>query len=131
MAQIDLEKLKDPTVVDTFQATTGGKFEPLLMLGDENTDLDSMVANFNSAVTDSTKEVLGKPQHRKKPWVTAAPLDFCDERRDLKRQKNLPEGAEKYMEINRRINKEMKHAKESWTESDMPKQEQPRKLISR
>ena len=34
----DLEKLKEPNVFETFQATTGGKFAPLTDMNDENVD---------------------------------------------------------------------------------------------
>ena len=41
--RFDLEKLNDPTVLSTFQATIGGRFAPLATLVDEDADLDYMV----------------------------------------------------------------------------------------
>ena len=41
--RFDLEKLNDPTVMNAFQATIGGRFAPLTTLVDEDADLDSMV----------------------------------------------------------------------------------------
>ena len=41
--RFDLEKLRDPGVACTFQATIGGKFAPLIGLGDEDMDIDTMI----------------------------------------------------------------------------------------
>ena len=47
--KFDLEKLKDPNVLETFQAMIGEKFVPLTIMDTEDTDLDSMITNFNSS----------------------------------------------------------------------------------
>ena len=60
-----LEKLKDPNVLETFQAMTGGKSAPLTIMSNEDTDIDSMITTFNTAVTETTSEILGK-HHQKK-----------------------------------------------------------------
>ena len=39
--KFDLEKLKDPNVLETFQAMIDGKFAPLIMRNNENTNMDS------------------------------------------------------------------------------------------
>ena len=49
--KFDLEKLKDPNVLETFQAMIGGKFAPLTIINNKDTDLDSMISTFNTAVT--------------------------------------------------------------------------------
>ena len=41
--RFDLEKLRDPDVACTFQATIGGKFAPLIGLSDEDMDIDTMI----------------------------------------------------------------------------------------
>ena len=41
--RFDLEKLWDPDVACTFQATIGGKFAPLIGLSDEDMDMDTMI----------------------------------------------------------------------------------------
>ena len=38
--KFDLEKLKDPNVLETFHAMIGGKFAPLTIMDNEDTDLD-------------------------------------------------------------------------------------------
>ena len=43
-----------------------------------------MITTYNTAVTDSANEILGKERRRKKPWVTKDVLYICDEKRDLK-----------------------------------------------
>ena len=78
--RFDLEKLRDPDVACTFQATTGGKFTPLIGLSDENMDINTMITTYNTAVTDAASEILGEERRRKKPRVTEDILDRCDER---------------------------------------------------
>ena len=65
--RFDLEKLRDPDVACTFQATIGGKFAPLIGLSDEDMDMDTMITTYNTAVTDAASEILGKERRRKKP----------------------------------------------------------------
>ena len=43
-----LEKLKDPNVLETFQAMIGRKFAPLTIMNNEYTDLDSMITTFST-----------------------------------------------------------------------------------
>ena len=112
--RFDHEKLRDPDVACTFQATIGGKFAPLVELSDEDMDIDTMITTYNTTVTDVASEILGKERRRKKPWVTKDVLDLCDERRDLKKKRYEVEGANKYREANRGIQKAVKKAKENW-----------------
>ena len=65
--RFDLEKLRDPDVPCTFQATIGGKFALLIGLSDEDMDIDTMNTTNNTAVTDAASEILGKERRRKKP----------------------------------------------------------------
>ena len=51
--RFDLEKLRDPDVACTFQATIGGKFAPLIGLSDEDMDMDTMITTYNTVVTDA------------------------------------------------------------------------------
>ena len=74
----------------------------------------TMISTYNTAVTIAASEILRKDCHRKKPWVTKDVLDLCDERRDLKKKRYETEGAKEYREVNRRIQKAVKKAKEDW-----------------
>ena len=65
--KFDLEKPKDPNVLETFQAMIGGKFAPLTIMDNEDTDLDSMITTFNTAVTETASEILGKHCQKKNP----------------------------------------------------------------
>ena len=112
--RFDFEKLRNPDVACTFQATIGGKFAPLVGLSDEDMDMDTMITTYNTAVTDAASEILGKERRRKKPWVTKDVLDLCDERRDLKKKRYEAEGAKEYRKANRRVQKAVKKAKEDW-----------------
>ncbi len=91
--RFDLNKFKDPAVAEAFQARIGGQFAPLTILDADDTDMDSLIDTFNTAVTETASEILGKHRLFKKPWVTADILDLCDTRRDLKKKRNDTEGA--------------------------------------
>ena len=62
-----LEKLKDPNVLETFQALIGGRFAPLTIMSNEDTGIDSMITTFNTAVTETASEILGNILRRKNP----------------------------------------------------------------
>ena len=115
--RFELEKLRDPDVACTFQATIGGKFAPLIGLSDEDMDVDTMITTYNTAGTGAAGEILGTERRRKKPWVTKDVFDLCDERRNLKKKRYEAEEAKEYREANRRIQKPMKKAKEDWIDA--------------
>ena len=69
--KFDFENLKDPNVLETFQAIIGGKFAPLTIMDNEDKDLDSMITTFNTAVIETAREILANIVRRKQPWVTA------------------------------------------------------------
>ena len=52
---------------------------------------------------------------RKIPWITAKILDLCDKRRELRKNRFVPERSEKHKEVNNNIKRCMKKAKENWT----------------
>ena len=78
----------------------GGKFAPLTIMNNEDTDMDSMITTFNAALTETASEILGKHRQKKIPWVSAEILDLCDKRRELRKKRIEPEGSEKYKEVN-------------------------------
>ena len=108
--KFDIEKLKDPNVLETFQAMFGGMFAPLTIMNNDVVDMISVITIFNTAVTETASEILGKHRQKKKPWITAEILDLCDKRRELRKKRFEPEGAAKYKEVNNN----MKRAKENW-----------------
>ena len=61
----DIEKLKDPKVLEIFQAMIGGRFAPLTIMSNDETDIDSMISTFNTAVTETASEILGKHRQKK------------------------------------------------------------------
>ena len=63
---LDLEKLKDPNAFKTVQAMIDGRFAPLTIMNNEDTDLDSMITTFNTAVIETTSEILSKHRQKKK-----------------------------------------------------------------
>ena len=92
----------------------GGKFAPLTIMNNEDTDMDSMITTFNSAVTETASEILGKHHQKKKTWVTAEVLDLCDKRTELRKKRFKSEGPEKYKEVNNNNKRCMEKAKENW-----------------
>ena len=72
----------------------GGKFAPLTIMSNEGTDLGSMITTFNTAVTETAIEILGKHRQKKRPWVTAEILDLCDKRREPRKKKKKKKKAE-------------------------------------
>ena len=95
--RFSLEKLKDPNI-----ATIGGKFAPFLALENHDTKIDSLINIFNTAVTETASNILGKHRPAKKPWVTDSILKRCDKWRELK-QKNTTDGAQLYREANQKV----------------------------
>ena len=57
--RFDLEKLRDPDVAYTLQATICGKCTPLICLRDEDIEVSTMITTYNTAVTDSASRYLG------------------------------------------------------------------------
>ena len=92
----------------------GGRFAPLTIMSNDDTDIDSMITNFNTAVTETASEILGKQCQKKKPWITAEILDLCDKRRELRKKSFEPERSDRYKEVNNNIKRCMKKAEAKW-----------------
>ena len=107
--RFSLEKLKDPNIAETFRATIGGKFAPFLALENQDTEIDALINRFNTAVTETANNILGKHRASKKPWVTDNILKLRDKGGELKQKKNTTEGAKRYREANQQVKK--KHEK--------------------
>ena len=82
--------LKNPNVLEIFQAMIGREFAPLTIMNNEDTDLNTMITTFNTAVTETANEILTNIIRRKKTWVTAEILDLCDKRRELRKKRFEP-----------------------------------------
>ena len=96
----DLEKLKDPNVLESFQAMIGSKCAPRTIMNNEDTDMNSMNTTFNTAMSETALEIPGKHCQKKKPWGTAEILGLCDKRRELRKKTKIElEGSEKYKEV--------------------------------
>ena len=83
-------------------------------MSNKDTDIDSLITTFNTAVTEMASEILGKHRQKKKPWLTAEILDLCDKKRELRKKRFGPEGSEKYKEVNNNIKRYKKKARENW-----------------
>ena len=87
--EFDLEKLKDTNLLKIFQAMIGGRFESLTIMNTKDTDIDSMITTFNTTVTETASEILGKHRQKKRTWITAEILDLFDKRRELRKKFSL------------------------------------------
>ena len=79
-------------MLETFQAVIGGKFAPFTIMNNEDRHLDSVITTFNTAMTETASEILGKHHQKKKPCITAEILDLCNKRRELRKKRFEPEG---------------------------------------
>ena len=84
----DHEKLKDPNVLETFRAMIGGKFAPLTIMDNEDRDLDSMIATFNTAVAETASEILGKHRQKKKKPGSLQKFLICATKRENRERKD-------------------------------------------
>ena len=76
-----------------------------------------MINSFNTAITETANNTLGKHRPAKKPWVTDNILKLCDKRRELKQKKNTIKGAKLYREANQQVKKKgMRKTNEAWIE---------------
>ena len=85
----------------------GGRFAPLTIMSNADTDIDSMITTSNTAVTERASDILGRHRQKKKTWITAEVLDLCGKRRELRKKRIEPEGSEKYKEVNNNIKRYM------------------------
>ena len=111
--RFSLEKLKDPSIPEFFRATIRETFAPLLALENQDTKKDALINNFNTATTETAKNMIGKHWAAKKAWVTESILKLSVKRRELKQKKNTTEGAILYREVNQQIKKGMRKAMET------------------
>ena len=71
-------RIKDPNIAENFRATIGGKFAPLLVLDNQDTEINALINNFSKAVTETVNNILVKHRTAKKPWVTDNILKLCE-----------------------------------------------------
>ena len=88
-----------------------GKFAALSILDTDGIDMETLIGTFNTAVTNTASEILGKHRPVKKPWVTADLFDLCYKWRELKKKKKKDaEGVRQYSAANQEIKKGMNKA---------------------
>ncbi|GFO17255.1 RNA-directed DNA polymerase from mobile element jockey-like [Plakobranchus ocellatus] len=116
--KFDVDKLKDPNILTTFQANIGRRFVPLLALDNDQdlTPADDLAETFNETLTEEASKLLGKPRVKKKKWMTDEILALCDIRRSLKKRKKESEGSKQHRETNLKVKRRIKEATEKWIE---------------
>ena len=85
------KKLKDPKITEAFQALIGGKFTPLTILEEENTDIETLTNNFNNVVTDTASVMILSKHSHKKHWITTKLLDMCDKMKSIEKGEEQPQ----------------------------------------
>ena len=68
-------------------------------------EIDALINSFNTAVTETANNILGKHRPAKKPWVAENILKLCNKLGELKQKKNTTEGATLYREANQQVKK--------------------------
>jgi len=81
--RFNVDKLKDPEVVQSFQQKIGGYFEPLLQLV-ETYDIDKVYNEFKKSTNKATDELIGRVKHRKVEYLPREVEKACKERRDAR-----------------------------------------------
>ena len=56
-------------------------FTPLLALENQDTEIAALINSFNTVVTETANNILGKHRPAKKPWVTDNILKPCVKRK--------------------------------------------------
>ena len=77
-------KNSDSNLAEAFQATVDGKFVAFYVLV---SDKKTLASSVKEGRLSTAKEVLGRQRNKIQPWVTKEVLDLCDQRRQLKKQK--------------------------------------------
>ena len=85
-----------------FNTVLRGKFPQLIDLTDTDVDVVKLTSSFNTTRSDTTEEVLGKCQSKKKPWMTDDILALCDRRRKLKKQMKESDPTSEFCKCNNR-----------------------------
>ena len=79
----EMEKPKDPKIVEVFQAKVGGQFAALCII---DSDVDTIGNSPKEMLLSTAEQVLGKQKKKNQFWVTNEVLDLCDQRRHLSTQ---------------------------------------------
>ena len=94
----DLEKLKDATMAEKFQADLAGRFAPLMLL---QSGPQELCDEFTKVMEEVAEDNLGRAKRPKKKQITTEVLACCDDRREKKKKRKF--GAtelEQYREAN-------------------------------
>ena len=87
-------------------------------LQDDDIDIDIMITTYNTTVTGTASEILGKDCLRKKPWVTRDVFYLCDEWRDFEEEAVWKKSKRKNTEkLKRGFGRDLKKAKEDWIDT--------------
>ena len=105
---------KDPKIAEAFKAKVGGTLASHCVL---DIDVDNLVKRLNEGLLSSAEEVLWRQRKKSQPWVTNEVRHLCDQRRQLKQQKNMSTEVElEHRKVNREVMEKMKTATEEETE---------------
>ena len=85
----------------------GGRFAPLTTMSNEDTDIDSVITTFNTAVTETASEILGKHRQKKqKPGLLQKFLICATEGQNWEEKKTIwtwtiweIQGSEQHQEV--------------------------------
>ena len=107
----NLDGLKSPNLMQQLNAVLGEKFHQLIDLTDTDVDVEKLTNTFNTSISDTAIEVLGKCQSKKKPLMTDYILVLYDEHRKLKKHMKESHSTSEYGKCNNIIKKVIQEAK--------------------
>ena len=67
----------------------GGKFAPLTIVNNEDRDMDIMITTFNTAVTETASEILGKHRQKKNKPGSQQKFFICATKGENSERKDL------------------------------------------
>ena len=66
-----------------------GRFAPLTIMSNEDTDIDSMITTFNTAMTETASEILGKHRQKKNKPGSQQKFFICATKGENSERKDL------------------------------------------
>ena len=115
----NVSSLKDRNKLETFKLELRNRFSAL----SEDTDLETQWKEVKEMYTGTCDEVLGKAEHRRKPWMTDSTWEKIDARKLKKQKKNeatttaeKEEANMEYEEANREVKRSTRRDKSTYVE---------------
>ena len=109
-SKFDVEKLKQPRVVEQFKVSVANRFAVL----EEVEDINQLWNKVRDGLKEAASEVLGRPRRKRKKWLSDESWDLIEERKrlhvDLLKEDNTEEMKERLRQQYREKEAEVKRS---------------------